>query len=268
MRPVIDITGQRFGKLVVLCRVPRHEKYVSKDARWRCRCDCGAEVVHSGNNLRRGGVTHCGCSRKGLDNLVGRRFGRLLVLHRGEFRKKDTLWVCVCDCGNEITIPANRLKQGTQSCGCLRREINSVVHQTHGYSKTAEYRIWKAAIDRCENPKNKGYGRYGALGVKFHPEWRHSFVAFINHIGWRTSPDLTLDRYPDPAGNYEPGNVRWATLSQQANNKRKTKRYEFNGLSLTIKEWSDKLGWPYHLIFNRLRLGWDIEKALSTPKLR
>ncbi|MET8113722.1 hypothetical protein [Streptomyces prasinus] len=78
-------------------------------------------------------------------------------------------------------------------------------------------------IKRCENPNNHAYARYGGRGISVHPEWRANFGAFLRDVGRRPSPDLSLDRI-DNDGNYEPGNVRWATAKQQANNRRPLRR--------------------------------------------
>lgn len=78
-------------------------------------------------------------------------------------------------------------------------------------------------IKRCENPKNHAYPRYGGRGITVCPEWRSDFAAFLRDVGPRPSPDLSLDRI-DNNGNYEPGNVRWATAAQQAQNRRNSKR--------------------------------------------
>ncbi|HXI41511.1 MAG TPA: hypothetical protein VNH83_16125, partial [Bryobacteraceae bacterium] len=83
-----------------------------------------------------------------------------------------------------------------------------------------EHKIWKDMIKRCENQNNRAYVDYGGRGITVCPEWRSSFQAFYEHIGPRPAPDLSVDRIDNDRG-YEPGNVRWATRTEQANNKRK-----------------------------------------------
>jgi hypothetical protein len=168
---------------------------------------------------------------KPLD-LIGQRFTRLVVIARAENSARgSTKWVCQCDCKNIITAFAGNLKRGfTQSCGCLHREIASVKgpdnwnfkHGQSSYGKPASpaYKSWESAIRRCHNPKDKDYPRYGAKGIIVCERWRNSFETFFKDLGERPT-NMTLDRYPNKTGNYEPGNCRWADPQTQADNRRK-----------------------------------------------
>lgn len=121
----IDLTGQRFGKLTV---IERADNRIKKDGyqatRWKCRCDCGNEVVVFGNNLRNQQTKSCGCTR--AEDLTGQRFGKLTVLKRAEdlieeSGRRRTMWICRCDCGKETLKRGEVLKAGqANSCGCLR----------------------------------------------------------------------------------------------------------------------------------------------------
>lgn len=159
---------------------------------------------------------------------VGQRFGRWTVLAGAPRYKHQARFLCRCDCGTERDVFAFVLLDGTStSCGCFMRENNgrligkrSLRHgETVGRIQSIEYKVWQWAIDRCENPKNKSFHDYGGRGIRMCPEWRHSFPAFLAEVGRRPGPEYSIDRIDNERG-YEPGNVRWATKSQQMKNRR------------------------------------------------
>ena len=162
--------------------------------------------------------------------MIGERFGRLKVIGRAtpqvdRRRRWRFRWRCRCNCGKEAMVLEDNLKGGrSRSCGCLAQDRRVKAQLKHGFNRRGEtlpeYDIWKAMKQRCANPNNISYKHYGARGIKVCRRWERSFLAFIKDVGRRPSPNHSIDRI-DNDGDYKPGNVRWATESQQQRNKRK-----------------------------------------------
>ena len=132
----IDVTGQRFGKLVALERVePKTEgQKRSKQAIWKCRCDCGKITYVTSYELRTGNTTSCGCNKGRIaEDLTGKRFGKLTVIKR-DYKYGETKWFCKCDCGNTTSVKASSLRSGAiKSCGCKDRDFDDLTGQRFGY---------------------------------------------------------------------------------------------------------------------------------------
>lgn len=205
--------------------------------------------------------------------LVGKRFGRLTVVADSgqRTRSNNKLWYCRCVCGRLTLAPKANLVRGmTQSCGCLRRERLIERNRRRGAenaSRTPEYLAWDAMLQRCYNPEHPAYKQYGERGVTVHEAWRNSFLAFLRDVGRRPSPRHVLERWPDPEGHYEPGNVRWATHAERAG-RTSLLPVTIDGVTRTIAEWARCLGVPYRRIWRRIKDGMRPEDAVRLPHTR
>lgn len=134
----------------------------------------------------------------------------------------------------------------------------------HGGYGTPEYRSWQGMIRRCCNPNSTDFRCYGGRGITITAKWRHSFAAFLADLGPRPSAAHSLDRI-NTNGNYEPGNVRWATIKEQNRNKRTNRRVIFRGAALPVSELAERVGLPSQTLANRLNAGLTVEQAISKP---
>lgn len=235
MGTLIDLTGMKFGELTVIGRSEDKQHGHGYDAWWRCVCSCGNEVDMCSYDLRRSKHPSCGCylakmtSMRCLSDMVGKRFGRLVVIGRATpVGEKPVKWLCQCDCGKQVSVVTYSLKKGlTKSCGCLRNEQMSQRNKTHGESDSRLHKVWRGMKARCKAKGATGYRNYGGAGVSVCDEWQQfePFKEWAMANGY--DPDAprgecTLDRI-DPFGNYEPGNCRWIDISEQQRNKRLSK---------------------------------------------
>lgn len=135
---------------------------------------------------------------------IGDPFTRLVVLsYYGKYKKRGDTWNCLCVCGNETLASSTDLVRGDKrSCGCLRQGNQNGV--THGMTDSPEHRAWLSMQSRCYRTADISYKRYGLRGVTVYDGWRDDFNAFYDHVGPRPSEDHSLDRFPNPNGNYEP----------------------------------------------------------------
>jgi hypothetical protein len=237
--------------------------------------ECGKSAPKRGRlcpmhqaRLRRGDSFDLRQETLAFDTLLGSlRFGEWTVLsegipydrpcvHSGRHRSgRQRTALCRCSCGNERTIPVQSLKSGAStSCGCIRNAATARRNETHGMSGTPEYSIWCKMRDRCANGFNLDYPHYGGRGIRVCARWNSSFEAFFADMGSRPSPKHSIDRI-DVNGNYEPGNVRWATPHTQAQNKTTTHYVELDGERLALREACRRLGRDsdYRLIHQRMR---------------
>lgn len=197
--------------------------------------------------------------------LAGAVFGRLTVLAVGKppgsYRYTA---ICRCECGTkEFKTRLDALTAGnTVSCGCYGREM----HRTHGQTRSGLHSIWRHMINRCTDPKDRAYPDYGGRGISVCQRWL-AFENFVADMLPSRKPSLTLERNNND-GNYEPANCRWATRSEQADNRRMAITLTFSGKTQTIARWAEEIGINYQTLWTRLQVErWSVERALTTAPL-
>lgn len=238
---VVINPGDTFGRWTVL------EAYSMENRRVLCRCTCGTERRVDGIALTNKHSLSCGiCVRTGprLPKepylTAGQVFGRLTVLEDAMYSADRIRCRCECESGTEVSLKAAAVKNGqTRSCGCLLRELRF----KHGFAGHPLYDIWKGVMGRCTDPDNAAYANYGGRGITICDRWRDvsAFIADIEReigprpegVGAAGRALYSLDRWPDNNGNYEPGNVRWATAEEQVANQRKVSMLTQDVLRLT-----------------------------------
>jgi hypothetical protein len=197
-------------------------------------------------------------------DMTGFRSGKLVAIAKAEGRsKKRAYWLCQCDCGNYRIVMGKYLRHHeVKSCGCLhRQQIGG--HAKHGHARqhgiSQTYTTWAGMIQRCCNPKNPGYYKYGARGIRIARRW-FRFENFLHDMGERPT-GKTIDRI-DNTGDYKPGNCRWATPKEQANNSRRVRMITFKGKTQNLSDWAKEIGITSGTLYVRLKT-WPLERALE-----
>lgn len=199
-----------------------------------------------------------------FQDLTGQKFGKLTVIGKDlNSNSVKIKWICKCDCGKvkQKSVTGCDLKSGkVKSCGCIR--FGKAHYIIHGEKKTRLWHEWRAMKQRCS--KNFRYHQnYYDRGITVCEQWKSSYIEFRN---WAISngyaDDLTLDRIDNDKGYY-PNNCRWATVKEQANNKRNNLKLTLNGITHTSAEWAEITGINRTTISKRVKAGWSDEKALT-----
>lgn len=188
--------------------------------------------------------------------------------------------LCLCDCGRRRLVSITRGEPRCSSCracsnadkakiGAAARTA-AVTRHAHwvGGKPSPTYKAWESMCQRCYNPRHASFPAYGATGIAVAGAWRGpgGFDVFLAEVGERPSDQHSLDRYPDGRGNYEPGNVRWATRREQAQNKPGFNvRYTIGSETLVCAEWCRRYGISQQCVRQRILRGWSPQQAILTP---
>lgn len=247
---------------------------------WDFLCICGKIVTAPPYRVISEHLKSCGCMRYrnikrkpstkpsspkiDIDSFLGKKSNHLTVVGVAPDKKgKRFLLDCVCDCGkHKYVLPYQFLNGAVKSCGCIMNQDK----KTHGYSKHPLYGEWFAMVNRCYNPKSSNYERYGGRGITVCDEWKNSpenFIKWVEENGGHP-PRTTLDRINNEKG-YSPDNCRWANIYEQQNNTRANIRLEVKGEIKTMAEWCRLYGINAETLRGRLKRGWEVEKAITTP---
>lgn len=186
----------------------------------------------------------------------GTRFGKWMTI--GNIDWDDRRVWCICECGVEHKVRINHLR----SCRTLGCQKCNTSRQTHGKANSRVYTIWKGMLRRCGLMGNQPHDSYAGRGITVCERW-HKFENFLADMG-EPAEKHSIERINND-GNYEPGNCRWATHKQQMNNLRRSAKVTWDGETMTYSQRADFFGMSQHILGNRLRAGWDFEKAVTTP---
>jgi hypothetical protein len=201
------------------------------------------------------------------EEFIGKKINHWTIVKFLGKRNKRLLISVICDCPNKTlrttgfyAVISNR----SRSCGCVSVELLSARSYRHGKAGTKEYKCWSDMKRRCYNNNNSKHNSYKVRGIKVSPEWYSSFETFYKDMGPCPPDKNSIDRVDNTKG-YFPNNCRWATSKEQGNNTSTNRRLTYKEETLTMTQWGEKLKIYPHTIKGRLRMGWPIERALTTP---
>jgi hypothetical protein len=196
--------------------------------------------------------------------LIGKRIGALVVTRYAGARNKRQNWECQCDCGNikEFRTDLLRSVRPVQSCGCKTEELRNATRVKHGMHNSKEYTSWSGAKQRCYNPKCPEYPRYGGRGIVMDSRWLEGFDNFYQDMGPCPDSSMSLDRI-DSNGDYGPGNCRWATPREQANNTSRNRYIVVRGTKDTLAGHCRRYGMTKNQVLPRLNAGVSPEQIFK-----
>lgn len=225
------LEDKKFNKLTIVKRTEGKRYF------YDCICDCGKKVSVNQYNIVLGTTKSCGCAA--VKDLTGKRFGKLVAIKPIGKKYNRTVWLCKCDCGNEVEVVGTALSSGnTNSCGCSTLK--------HGMFGTRIYNVWHTMKERCYVKSQTSYKNYGGRGIKVCDEWQEfiPFMKWAYENGYDENAkrgECTLDRI-DVNGDYCPENCRWVSQSVQSNNRRDNVYIEYNGVVDTLSNHARSAG--------------------------
>lgn len=198
-------------------------------------------------------------------DLLGKKFAFLTILRFSHSKDGKTHWHARCDCGTRLVVQGAGLsrKRGPspKSCGCQTRRLISEDRTTHGMSKHPAFAVWRSMLGRCQLPTHQAYRNYGGRGITVCKRWRDSFENFWNDMRPTYQPGLTLDRRRNDR-NYTPGNCRWVSCEEQANNRRGQVLIWTPQGRMSVSRAARKHGLNRSTVHERIRRGWKGKKLL------
>lgn len=208
-----------------------------------------------------------------IEQYTPETYGRLVVVSKEKIingKQQRIICQCQCACGQVRRVRLDALKRGaSQSCGCLQKEMVTERSMKHGHcsgnASSRAHMAWVAMTQRCGNINHKSFKDYGGRGVTVCERWA-IFQNFLDDMG-SPEPGQSIDRKDNNKG-YSKDNCRWASSTDQGNNRRTNRVIEHEGKSMTVAEWARKIGVKQGLIHDRLRYGWTTQAALTTPVQR
>lgn len=191
-------------------------------------------------------------------DLADKTFGKWTVVRFIGISKRKAMWLCRCECGKESLVSGTALNcHHSEKCSsCARRR--------HGMRNRPEYCAWSSMLQRCRNRASHEFFRYGGRGIAVCQRWQDSFEAFYADMGPRPSDRHSIERKEND-GDYNPGNCIWAVPTEQARNRRSNRLLTFNGETMCLAEWAERYQLRRDTLRERIRRGWSIERALTTP---
>lgn len=198
-------------------------------------------------------------------NLINATFGRWTVVDKSARRglRGELFWLCRCSCGSVRDVSGVVLRnKGSTSCGCS----NTKRAFKHGGVGTPEYSIYHSMLQRCLSESCHAYPDYGGRGITVCQEWQgpNGFINFLRDVGTRPKKGLSLERKDNKLG-YSKENCVWATAEEQCSNRRSNIHVTLAGETLTLAQWTRRLGLSKTLVSDRLRRGWSAKDTLTTP---